>query len=1290
MIKILHTADWHIGNFPGPEKDGVNLRSVDTGDCINHLQMVAMLEKPDLIVIAGDLFHQARVWADRGLSEVKIAIRAIEALSEIAPIIVLRGTPNHDGAEQFAMLGKHFETDDSVRIVTSPTIETVPLINEDYAMSDLQVACLPGFDRGVYRARYPGLSKEDENLVFTEELGNITLGLRSACTSNPDVLKIFISHYTIPGSNTESGQTQFLAQFEPVITPEVLDAARFDLVAFGHIHRPQQLKSCNNAFYAGALNAMNFNDEGQDRGFYIHTLEGTELVESKFYKTPHREFATIKLNDDDITLLNNGALDYSLIERAYEENIKDKIVRVIYSCTEANAKTLNKAVLEQRLYEAGAFWVSEITPDKISISVNRNTLDKNDPVQNLTDYMRDKAYTDDVISKAVEVGTPIIDEALANTKVSRLTGIFEPIEITVKNYRNYEEESFSFKDITFCTINGKNGAGKSSLFMDAILDCLYEEPREGDLTGWIRADEKARSGAISFTFKIGEKTFRVARTRAKSGKATLNISEFVNDEWVNRSAEKIKDTQEEIINILGMDSLTFRSCALIMQDQYGLFLQADKESRVSILSNILGLGMYSDMQDIARVKLTDTNREISLKSSEVTSLSEKLSGADDIEVSLCENNVALKEAKTKAEELAKEKDNHTRVLSLLSKAHERAVSIKIDINTLEQKKTTTEAQRTTQEAILSGAIAVLSEEHIILEGVKKHNELLEAEKQGIAGKNAYDSKLQEIVDIKNSIKSMTSKIMELSNKRFTFEDKVKEIDRKLVSEQELQNSFEEWSQKKLELGIVSGTAEIHRGLIQKQNDSERNLITAKSFYLQEYSERAMQIKTLKDKIALTHNAECVDIENAKCRFLADAFEAKKQYEPLVEECKLWKEAKLKEIEALEKIRNDVTEEIDSLDFDVTLPRKLQGEIALLEPRVIEYQQLGSLREQKISVLDMALSTRDEINDKQAELEMIIEKETALTKSIEDLSSLAKVYEETQLELELAKKWIEKEKELPVARERKSTAEQRVKELSSEITSISIEIGIKQAEYEKELENTTGKDEVERKLYDVNSQMADNEKICTSLQMTIGSLNNQLDNIKKHKEQIKMISEEIVGLSERAATLDILKQAFSLDGVPHNIIRSMLPMITATANNILGQMTGGKMGMEFRTEKVLKSNNKKEVVTLDIFIEEYGKSALPYSSKSGGEKVKSALSAILALAETKSTSAGIRLGMLFIDEPPFLDGDGIQAYCDALETIGQRYSDIKIMAITHDPTMKARFPQNLDVIKTENGSKVIFE
>lgn len=35
-MKILHTADWHIGQFKGPIVDGVNLRSQDTVKCLEY------------------------------------------------------------------------------------------------------------------------------------------------------------------------------------------------------------------------------------------------------------------------------------------------------------------------------------------------------------------------------------------------------------------------------------------------------------------------------------------------------------------------------------------------------------------------------------------------------------------------------------------------------------------------------------------------------------------------------------------------------------------------------------------------------------------------------------------------------------------------------------------------------------------------------------------------------------------------------------------------------------------------------------------------------------------------------------------------------------------------------------------------------------------------------------------------------------------------------------------------------------------------------------------------------
>ena len=127
------------------------------------------------------------------------------------------------------------------------------------------------------------------------------IGLKAQ--AEPDIPTVLVSHFTITGCNMESGQTAFFSQFEPVVYPETLVAADYDLVCFGHIHRPQQVKNCKNTFYSGAVSALNFNDEGQQRGYYVHTL-GKDARYNEFFNLPTREYMTIRLTDDDIREIN--------------------------------------------------------------------------------------------------------------------------------------------------------------------------------------------------------------------------------------------------------------------------------------------------------------------------------------------------------------------------------------------------------------------------------------------------------------------------------------------------------------------------------------------------------------------------------------------------------------------------------------------------------------------------------------------------------------------------------------------------------------------------------------------------------------------------------------------------------------------------------------------------------------------------------------------------------------------------------------------------------------------------
>lgn len=1281
-MKILHTADWHIGNFPGPEKDGRNLRADDTGMCIQHLYDMALLEKPQMILVSGDLFHQARVWADRGLREVEVAIRALTAMSDVCPVVVLRGTPNHDGDEQFSMLKAHFYGDDKVHIITEPTVFQV----KGYRMDDpwINIACLPGFDRGTFRAKFPGLSKEEENMVFSEELGKIVLTLRAEC--DPRYQSVLMAHYTVPGCNTESGQTQFLAQYEPVLMPDILDAAGFDLVALGHIHRPQELDACKNTYYSGAINAMNFNDEGQGRGFWIH-----ELPEDKhtFYKTPAREFLTMHFTQTDVEGINAGALD-DVADNWWRWNngVEGKIVRVLYSCTEDAHKAFNRSILERQLYADGAFWVSEISPEQVTIGTNKDELsEKTDPEKNLRLYLDEKGIPDEDVGEIIEVARPIISAATASSLSAQYSGAFVPISIEVKNYRNYAEAAFDFTDISFCTINGVNGAGKSSLFMDAILDCLFEEPREGDLTGWIRADEKARSGSICFTFAIGEHTFRVTRTRAKSGKATLNIAERVNGEWRSRSAEKLKDTQAIIENILGMDSLTFRSCALIMQDQYGLFLQASKEERMSILGNILGLGIYGQMESITRNCLSDINRSIAQVKTTISALSQGLEEAGKLEGEYAELQALRDDVQDSIAGLTVRRDILAAKSSVLEQARNRTEKVEADIQALDEKKIALRRDMEAYGDIIREADNALEREDHIRNQAAAHTASLEEEKQLLAEKAALEVKVDNLGAIEAEYAEIQAEDVKLENRlvelSVAMAAAAKQHDHAMGCASAAQN---------LDAGLQR-IAEAEALETQYKDDSEKLRTVEAEFdkagmaYEMELDARTKKLSTLESKAQMLEDSNCIDPENATCKFLADARKAKAELEIYRIELEDWKESQLRALKVLQNLLCTAQAVVDGLGYDPATVQKLRSEVESYRADAEEYGRRELYADKVKSCRAQMEQTADERIKKQlraVELRDAIGQQTGLHFQMERLVTAIK---DIQARINVSAYWVEQLSQLPVAKERRESATRRVSELNAECSNVDKQMDELLAERTLLSEQLDGYKELQSELVSVDVLLNGKRQQLSQVQSDIGALQERLSYAEKRRAEIADKQGEVVSLAKKATVYDTLKAAFSQDGIPHNIIRSMLPLLTSTANTILGQMTGGKMGMEFVTDKVLKSNSKKEVPTLDIIINEYGKDSLPYLSKSGGEKVKASLSAILALAETKSSQAGIQLGMLFIDEPPFLDADGIQAYCDALETIQARYANLKVMAITHDPTMKARFPQSIDIVKTSEGSRV---
>ena len=1274
-MKVLHTADWHIGQFKGPVVHGVNLRSQDTVKCLEYMVQVATEEKPDIVCVSGDIFHQEQIGPVRYSDEMINATNIITSLAHFAKyVIVMRGTPNHDGGGQFRVLNRMLLNVKNVSVVTEPVVIKTPLAD---------IACIPGFDKQEFRSKFPGLSADDENITWTKYISDMVLALRAGCEKTP----ILMAHYTVPGCNMESGQTSFFTNFEPVIPREVLMTARYEAVLLGHIHRPQIIEGFDNVFYSGAINAMNFNDEGQDRGFWIHEFnEKGTLIKGHRYTTPYRQFCTITWDSDEVGNYIREGIMY-LHRTGIPEGVADKIVRVRYSCTSEQKKALNIPLLQKNLYEVGAFYVADIEAESTIDITNRGLLsEESDPRLNLKKWLNEKAFKNP--DKIVELAEPIIAEAIKQSTTAEIHGVFKPVSISVRNYRNYKEESFDFSDISFCTINGVNGAGKSSLFMDAIVDCLFEETREGDCKAWIRGTEDARSGSIEFIFEIGNKRFRVARTRTKSGKPTLNLSQYEENEWRNLSKERIVDTQVEIEKLLGMDSMTFRSCALIMQDQYGLFLQAKKDERIAILGNLLGLGIYGVMELDARKKLADSRKELASKKEAVRIKTDfiKAQGKPEEELEAVEKDILKKQEEL--ENLDASRRNLIECQEKISEAEKESEKTRNDLKECSEEYRAMANDLDHSKQTLTACNNLLELADAIREKAKQHSELSlqlsEAEKDVIKYKNA-----KRTLDSYNEDSDRYQRIITKSKLRNEqIDSQISLLSSSVPTD--LEYRLEELNRKKEELD--SQQEKRYRASV-----ADHELQQIRSSYSQQISDAAnkrdyhqTRLREIKQQEEFMKNSGCPDIENASCRFLAKAVDDVKNL-PVERGCLQKFE---KEIETLTSEMNKKVAEKQKKIWEIGYnPDQLK--LLLIQVNgLAKYERIKKDAEQ--NKLEIArLEAEKESNDKnigqcEENLLQVKLKASEITETVNELSESVERQEQIKQQMTHLQTYVEQEKELPVYEERKQHVLERIENTEKEMEKLTDRKFILSSQLTgmdtmiEKMKETFSADMVE----ETDRQIRRNKESLGELQIQKGVLLERLENIDTMRGEISTLNNGIAVAAGRADCYEALKQAFSQDGVPHQIIRNIIPHITDTTNNILGQMTGGTMGVEFVMERTVKGKDG-DKATLDVLINEYGKTTLPYASKSGGEKVKASLAVILALSEIKATAAGIQLGMLFIDEPPFLDDEGAQAYVDALETIRDRYSDVKIMAITHDDAMKARFGQAVTVIKTDDGSKVIY-
>jgi exonuclease SbcD len=305
-MRILHTADWHLGARLGSQ-DRI-------GDQMDRLEEIASLldsEEVDLLLVAGDVFDEHR---SEALSRIVSRLARLLKPRIEAGLNVAFVAGNHDREHVFPLLKGlqdlvSFGENRRVIFAQRPCIEKLTTRRGD----GLQLLMVPyptqfRYDLGDERWPAPDVKRAALAAAVRERLGQ----LQKEAAGERDLPAIMCGHLLIRGA---SGGTYELTDQEDVPL-EAGDIPSYAYVALGHIHRAQQV-GVPHFRYCGSIERMD-RGEAQDvksvtlvdisgsglEGIREATLDATPFANLTASSESDLESAADGLTDVDRTLVS--------------------------------------------------------------------------------------------------------------------------------------------------------------------------------------------------------------------------------------------------------------------------------------------------------------------------------------------------------------------------------------------------------------------------------------------------------------------------------------------------------------------------------------------------------------------------------------------------------------------------------------------------------------------------------------------------------------------------------------------------------------------------------------------------------------------------------------------------------------------------------------------------------------------------------------------------------------------------------------------------------------------------
>lgn len=311
---------------------------------------------------------------------------------------------------------------------------------------------------------------------------------------------------------------------------------------------------------------------------------------------------------------------------------------------------------------------------------------------------------------------------------------------------------YSLKNQGLVVVVGRNGNGKSSLFIEAIVWLLHGRSVEygakpgADILNRHMSKPKARVVGI---IEAGDFTYRVTRTRTKS-EGTLVVEVGADNEWRNISNTTTTSTQDLLDAIWGMDYQTTINSMIFTGEVMRYPDFPDKEKK-NVIDKLLGIGSVSEAYEKVSAKLTETKEQLVFEKGSLRSLGDQLQSASDAVKTARSRFDAFEEKHTSAREgAAKQKAEFERVLEtipkrvrklqvLLEGLHNERTKTKPALDRAVQSEQTLKTSCASLEATLRERTAVIAKKTELIRGGKcptcaQHTEHLGSDIPGLQTK----------------------------------------------------------------------------------------------------------------------------------------------------------------------------------------------------------------------------------------------------------------------------------------------------------------------------------------------------------------------------------------------------------------------------------------------------------------------------------------------------------------------------------------------------------------------------